>query len=74
MKNGEAKARIDRLHQQAASRCSCIPFVPVRGFLFFLVSLLQNSAAGRLPGVATKGARTQVVTFIVRRGKTVNLA
>jgi len=32
---------------------------------FELLSLLQNSAAGRLPGMATKGTKTQLVTFVL---------
>ena len=30
-----------------------------------VLSLLQNSAAGRLPGMATKGTKTQFVTFVL---------
>ena len=31
----------------------------------YSVSLLQNSAAGRLPRMATKGTKTQMVTFVL---------
>ncbi len=55
-------------------RARSYSFVALRGFLFFLLNLLQNLAEGRLPGVATKGTKTQVATLAVHPWKAVNLA